>query len=427
MNNKRIGSYTGLWLFFLAWPFGAFILSLKHIINRHYQKIIIAFAFLFGYTVFFYGGDIVRYQGFYKAVSTYSWSEFFRILFNPFDLNIQAFYSGAEKPDRYAFILQFIFSRLTENSRWMFGFISAVFTALYLRFMNEVLKETKWVNNNFAQKIFFVFLLVVIPFYVGVTGIRFWTALFVFMLFTIRYVKTEGNKYILYAASSMFIHYSFFLPLLILIIYKLTGYKKNIVALFVLVGILSFINGTIGTKINLLQQVTTPFENTTIFEAAQSYTDYDILQERHIRLSQTNWYVTLRSNLLLFFLLTLTLLEYLRVFKFRETAFTKKLFPIVIFFFIFTILTIDMGSLGRFNYIFYLFAISRYIILIGRQPNDKKLKYAGMILFPILVLWILVIARGGFYFVDPLLLVGNPIILFLEQSSISLSELLVGH
>ena len=132
----KIKVYHVLYLSFFIWPFGAFLFSLMHIFNKHYQKVIIAFSFLFGYSVFFYGGDIVRYDNFYKVVSIYSWSDFFKIIFNPFDLSIQAFYAGAEKPDRYTFLLQFLFNRFTENSRWMFGFISVVFTALYLGYVN---------------------------------------------------------------------------------------------------------------------------------------------------------------------------------------------------------------------------------------------------------------------------------------------------
>lgn len=425
--KNRVGANTGLWLFFFIWPFGAFLLSIRHILNKHYQKVIIAFAFLFGYSVFMYGGDIERYAEMYRIIDGYTWTDFFYILFNPLEQTAQTFYAGVNKPDRYAFTLMFLFSRITDDPRLMFSFISIVFTALYLAYVNEILENTIWLSRNLTQKIFFAFLLVIIPFYVGVTGIRFWTALFVFMIFLMRYIKTNNKKYILYSAASMFFHYSFFVPFLITLFYAFAGYNKKIVYSLLFIGMVVFFSSSIGQKLTFLQNLAAPFQESVVYQSAESYTNIELLEERFERTSETNWYVSLRSDSILYFLIIISFLEIFGFLKFNENQLTKRMFPLIVIFLIYTLLTIDLGSLGRFKNIFYLLALGRYVILVGLQPFNMKLKVASRVLIPILLLWVLVVGRGGFYFVDPLLLVANPIILFFEQSSISLSQLLVGH
>jgi hypothetical protein len=86
-----------------------------------------------------------------------------------------------------------------------------------------------------------------------------------------------------------------------------------------------------------------------------------------------------------------------------------------------------MGSLSRFKYVYFLLLLSRFVILAGLQPENKKMKAITKIFVPFLALYILVTFRAGFYFVDPLLLINNSLTMFFLNSDISLSEFIVGH
>jgi hypothetical protein len=120
-------------------------------------------------------------------------------------------------------------------------------------------------------------------------------------------------------------------------------------------------------------------------------------------------------------------LEFFGFLKFNTDSYIKRLDGLLLTFFSIAILSSNLGSLGRFAYVFYLFSIIKLLYLSRLNINNKHFKTMASILLPILVLHVVLSLRAGFYSVDPYLIIGNPILFLFTQSDISLSEFLVGH
>ena len=190
---------------------------------------------------------------------------------------------------------------------------------------------------------------------------------------------------------------------------------------------LIFITSSVSSSLNTINKISSNFEETSINESISGYTDEDNLNQRKTAIDQANWYVRFNSQFVLYLFLIIGFFDVLGLFRFKENTFLENTYPLMVIFLALTLLTIDLGSIARFRYVFYLIILSRYTILAGLQPFDIKLKFVSLTFLPILSLYAIVSMRSGFYTVDPLLLINNAFTTFLIHSDISLSELLIGH
>ena len=428
MRNKP-AAIPYLWGLFIFWPFGAFILALRKIRIKRYQGLILLFSFLFGYSVYLYSGDIVRYGESFLVITNYTWSDYWFLVSHTLSPDKFINYSPNvvnTQPDIYALSLQFIVSRFTENPRWFWAIVSVVYTGFFLMFINEVSKEVKWVNSR-VQTVFFVFLLMIVPFYVGVTGVRFWTALFLFMTFTIRYVRTGEVKNILILSISVLIHFSFVIPVVLLILYRFIKLSKLFSTSLIIASIFIFFYLPESEFLNTIQNNMGVLDETTIKERIEGYTDEENIGARRDLISATNWYVTARANAIVYFFLLIFILEYFNFFNWRYNSFLHKLNPLLLVFFCVTLISFNLPSIARFQYVFFLLLLIHLTVIAGSNLRSKKLTIIAYIMLPILLLHTVVILRAGFYTVDPFLIIGNPLSLFFEHSDVSLSEFIIGH
>jgi hypothetical protein len=428
MSISRL-SRGSLYFLFFIWPFASFLLAAGRIVSKQYQGVILLFSFLFGYSVYLYSGDILDYERSFYQVHDYSWDDFLYLISHVLSadkLNHYTTNTVNQQPDIYALTLQFLVSRFTDNPRWFWAIVSLLYTYIFLKFINEVALQIKW-TNKWPQKIFFLYLALVIPFYVGVTGVRFWTALFFFMVFAMRYVRTNELKYIFIAALSTVIHYSFLVPLVLLFAYRYIKISRVLTIFLVLLSLTYFSLSSNTQMLGAIQSNLTFFGETTIGSRAEGYSDVEIFGQRIEKSSGANWYKQLQPQALHYFLTIVFLLEFFGLFKWRSNAFLDRLYPFIIIFFCLALLSFSLGSIGRFKNIFYLATLFRYTALCGLNPDSRSLRNLSYIIVPILFLHVMVSFRGGFYYVDPLLLIGNPVVLFLVQSGQSLSEFLIGH
>ena len=419
-----------LWIIFLISPFFAFLIALKKGFNTYYQPIILGFSFLFGYSVFFWGGDILRYAATYEIVKNYSWSDFWFILSHRFDAEALSRYPANlvnRKPDIYALVLQFFVSRFAESNRLFFALVSLIYTKFFLMFLNMVYTKLEIRPKKVLHYVFIVFLIVIIPFYVGVTGIRFWTALFLFIYFVLRYFDTPKFKFIILSGLSLLIHYSFFVPFTILVLFHVVPVKRFTAKILVAFSLLVFFVSSTTSIMNSIEDVLYFTEGTTIEGEVQGYTNEELLDQRKERNSTNNWYVSLRSDSLFYVLILFMSLEFFGILKLNDTDFTRRLYPLLVLFFCLTLLTYHLGSLGRFKNIFYLLTFARYVLIFPGNINVFLFRLMGYILIPVLILYILVTFRVGLYFVDSYLIINNSIGVFFLNSSESISEFLVGH
>lgn len=410
-------------------PIIPFLFAARNIWNKRYHFAVLIFSFWFGYSVFLYSGDILEYEKSFPIVANYTWRDFFSILsdtysddkFNVYEENVVI-----SKPDMYALCMQFFVSRVTNESRAFFALVSLIYTYFFLKFIQEVILATG-TSKSKMFKIFGVFLLFIVPFYVGVTGIRFWTALFLYMLFTMRYLRTGSLKSLMLTGLSILIHYTFMFPVLVLLTYQFLKLSKTFSRVLVVASIFYFLLASTTGVLGFIEQSLSIFNETSISETASSYTNSEVLNQRLNSTGEANWYVLLRSTLITYSFIVIFILEYFKIIQFRKFSFIERITPLQVIFFCIAMFTINLGSLARFNYIFQMLTIIKMMYIVVREPNNRRLKILSNTLIPVIALHILVSLRAGFYYVDPLLVIGNPIVFLTTQSSISLSEFLVGH
>ena len=431
MNNSKSYIATS-WFIFIIWPFFSFVNALRDVSNRSNQIIFLAFSFLFGYSVFYStgGGDIMRYELGFNQVANYRWNDFFFFLKHPLSIERYNFYeinAMNSKPDIYALSLSFFVSRFTENPRWFWAFASSIYTFTVLHFFNSIKYEVNWVKNSFSQSVFFIALLLIVPFFVGVTGIRFWPALFIFTTYSLKFFNDRKLKYLLLASISMLFHYTFLFPLIIMLLTSIIPNSRFIFKVLTLVGITLFTVNTVTSSLNLFSSVASTFEETSIEKSMESYGNEEILESRKENYNRTNWYVRFNQFSIFYFLVFIGILDVLGVFRYEENSFLYRTYPLFFIFLLLSLLTDELGSIGRFKYVYFLLLLSRLLILSGLQPNKRIFKGIALPLLPILIMYTLVSFRTGFYLVDPTLLINNVFAIFFTESEVSLSEFLVGH
>lgn len=419
----------GLLFLSIVWPASAFALAAGKIWEKQYHIIILIFSFWFGYYVNFYSGDILRFEKAYHEIAQYSWSDYFYLVGNFSSLDKLSKIKGNSvnsKPDIYALSLQFFISRFTENSRWFFAFVSLFYTFFFLKFLDEVLLVTGKVNKP-AWYLFLWSLVLIVPFYVGVTGVRFWTALFVFMWFAMKFMRTGRYINIAWAGASALIHYTFLFPLAILLVFPLLRAYKwlSIIIIPLSIGVYFVSSNTEILKFLIENQGA--IEETAIGDASAGYLSEDLLEGYLNKSTQVNWYVSLRTDMVFYFFIFIFLLESLGVFRWITDKYLDKSYVLCVLFFAISIVTMELGSMNRFKYVFFLLIAVRLLYLVKLNPSSFTLKLVAFSLAPIMVFYTIINFRGGLYFVDPLLLIGNPMSFMLMHSGTSLSEFLVGH
>ncbi len=418
------------WFAFAVWPFGMFLYSLKNIFNKNNQHIILAFSFLYGYSVFLFSGDILGYEKSFHQMIDLNWNDYWYLVTTRF-LSKEVITSTESlihtQPDYFALSLQFFIGRFTDNPRWFWAVVSLIYTSFTLNFFNYIYSKTNWIQNSFSQKIFFIGLILIVPFYVGVTGVRFWTALFLFISYAVKFLHTKRVLYFIIASMSALIHFSFILPIFLLLLSFLLPMSRFIYKIIIMISLAIMFASSVSSSLSFIANLSSNMEESAITERTESYTDEDGLEHRYKKRSNTNWYVRYSANAVLYFFIFLGVIDVLGLFRYKENKFLYNTFPLIFVFLVLTMLTKDLGSISRFRYALYLLILSRYSVLIGLQPNDIRLNGLANFFVPILSLFVIVSLRTGFYYVDPLLLINNSILTFFVHNDISLSELLIGH
>lgn len=411
-------------------PFWGLIIGLKNISDKSFHFFILFFAFWYGYSIIFIeGADHTQYKETYSDVEKYDLNDYTFLVTHALSidrLNNLNENTVNNKPDLFALSLMFLITRITDNPRWFFAFVSLIYFFLFLSFKSELLKYTEYARNKYFQVIF-LFILLILPFHVGVTGVRFWTALFYVLWVYLKFLNNKKKRdFILLLWISVLIHYSFAIPCLLISIFINFNFSAKFIKPFLpILFLLYFLSA--ATSLTYISSFLNVFEETSVKESAETYTDKEYLNERKLDESSTNWYVRVREFAINNLFIIFYLLELSGFVKFKNNN-NNSIDMLTFVFFILTLLTSGLGSIGRFKYLFYILGLIRLLKIIKLDININIFKKYYTIFSLILILHVLVSNRGAFYSVDPLLVVGHPLLfLFDIHSTTSLSEILVGH
>lgn len=419
-----------MFLLNLIYPFLSFTTAVRHFFTQKYTTTLLFFAFWFGYTVVYYSGDIISYKDDFEYLAEYTYKDYFYQLINNFNEENKYKYSDHNvynsKPDIYALTLGFWVSRFTNEPRWFFAVVSILYFYFMIKFLYETIRFTR-ISTRYNYKLYFVALALIVPFYVGVTGVRFWTALFFFLWMLVRFLNNRKFKYILLCGLSSLIHYTFAFPFIVVLIAYFIPINKILYKYIILLGLIYIPLAPYTSNLGIIKSIVERIDQPSIQRVSAGYLDQNYLDNREKSIQEANWYVSWRSKLLNLFFFSFFIVDFFFLSKLLESyrsPFFNKLYYL---FFIIALFTLNLGSLNRFLYIFHALSLIRCMQYARASLKSKILSFFNIVFIPILILHVLVTFRAGFYFVDPLLLIGNPIVFLILNSEISLSELLIGH
>lgn len=392
-SNRRINIYP--FLIYLLSPLVSIILALRNLRAPWAKDVVWLFTIFYGFTLYIASGsgaDAVRYKDTLIEMAKS-------------DLSLQSlgdlFYS---EEGGYIDIAQplitFFVSRFTDNYKFLFAVFGFFYGYLYSRNLWYLIDRAGDRISRWAG-----ILLIIFAFIVGIAsmnGLRFWTATHLFFFGLMPYIVEGRKKSLWISACSVFVHFSFVLPLVVLLIYMFFGNKlKFYFLLFVISFFISELN------MELLTNATSIFP-AIVQKKARSYMNEDYIENVQEVKASRSWFIGVSSKAVAYTIVVLALVIFLRREKYLEDEQLLHLFCVgLLFYGVFNILN-AVPSVGRFLSLSKMLLISCCFWIYNRYP-DVVLKRIIILAVPGLSLFLLLQLRIMAGYSSYLLFLGNPI------------------
>lgn len=348
--NEMRSQYLLMLLLFVFWPFGAFLYALYNYTEKISKIVFIIFTALFGYSLVAESSGLDLYR-------------VMQLLPDAYGQSLQSFIANRSahgSVDIYRDAVTFLVSRFTKNPKWLmcvFGLIAGyVYTKVLSLFINEYPGK-----NIYTYLIIFTFsCLIGID---SIAGVRFGLASYVFFYGALNVVLYGDKRYLLVAASSVLIHFSYLAAFLLLLIYvfvKLERYQKLIYAILILSFILP----------DIMQSYIVQYSG--IFGGGiKARTElYSNLTE-DMDLKNAVWFVRLRIAVMMIFCYLILFITRLKKQSLHYSEGLNKLFFFSLLMLIFVNFTMDIPHFGyRFQFIFIIFSFFYLYIVYTENPKS---------------------------------------------------------
>lgn len=313
------------YLLFIIWPIVGMLFSAINFKHKSSRITLILFSILFGLTLVVYsqGIDSYTYAESFKEISKLPFSNVWQIF-------SRSYINDTGELDFFLPILFFIVSRFTDNGQVLFAVFALILSSILIANL-KMLYQSYSLNKNKNSILFILFFVSIVPI-TNINHFRWYTALLAFTLGCQHILLKENKKYILLALSAAAIHFSFVIPLVILVIHLFLG---NRFLLYYLILISSF----------LLADLTLPYLQTFIEgfskgiqERVGSYTADNYVDEVKNKTGQRLWILLYSTSIAKYYLLAVMI--YLKHFT---VLFTKKVDNL----YAFSILIFSLANFGR--------------------------------------------------------------------------------
>lgn len=405
------------WIIFFVLPLFAFLISLRNYKCREYRIFILLFGVLYGFTFIpIVPSDGSKYAKKFEEIERYDWNEYV------YDVT-HILKAGAENPDLYGYTIFFITSKFSKDAKFFFMVAGLVYFLVFLRLISSIYDLTEGIKGKYYFW-FFLGCVFIVNFSLGMNGIRFPLAFMVFSYGALKLVITNEIKYLGIALLSPFIHFMFVFPALFLMLYRFVPFSRNHAFLLIFLFLAMFFGRIFHSYI---------FNNASIFgdpfEARlEGYTSDAWIEARENHVTEWNWYVRFRLYSSYYFSVLALIIAWIWKRKFCQNDISERLFVLAL---LMTIVSFITGSLvdalsNRFTSLAELFTLILLFYLAYINKHSALLKILSWIYIPVFIIKALVIFRADLYTVSPYLIFGNPILMLLYESSVSLQELILG-
>jgi hypothetical protein len=327
--------------------------------------------------------------------------------------------SESGKLDIYQPIVTWLLSYFTDNPQWLFALFASVFGWFWFRNIRLIIQQLP-VHTDWILVLFLLLFAMINPIW-EINGVRMWTAAQIFVYGLLLIFLTENKKGYAYCVAALFVHFSFALPLGILLAYRFLPKHIN---LFFGAYVLSLFVRELNVE--LIQQY---FELLPDFLQTRKGYVSDASMEQFQEMQTTggglSWHVLLaeRVQRYLFLLLSLLLYAGIKLRPSEQTLFVSRIFNFALFLSAFANAAANLPSGGRFLIIAQSVMLVSFLLFygwLGRQSFwQRNILKAST---PFLVFLLLFKLRTGFDFISITTIIGNPLIAMLVTDNVPLIE-----
>lgn len=326
--------------------------------------------------------------------------------------------AGSTDPELYIPVTYYLLSRLTDSIAVFFGF-HALFYAFFFVGSIRLLYNMVGKGPSGIALVTLLFVVFLFPIH-QINAVRWFTAMWVFVYFFLKYVKGE-KKCLYFTFLAGLVHFSLYVPALFLFLSTFIGYRPYL--LIVTLG-MSFLVPRISSSYLVENKQVIgiqSIENRTI-----DYTNEDYVELRQNHLQTLNWYVTLRYTLVHYFLVFLALLflykNRSRLKKLNDPVF-KRMLTFILLWAILVNLTFEIPSFGgRMRFLLWVLMAS-FLYYTSDWILIRRKRLVNLVGYSIIILYALVDFRAYSFNISANWLIGNPLFLALGLNEFNLNEL----
>lgn len=218
---------VGQFLLFFIWPFGSFVTSVATLnLYKSSRIIFVLFAMLYGYTFVFDQSEFGSDNGRVKE-------EFF--LVSKMDIKgFTEFIALESTTDVFLPVSYYLVSKVSNDAHVLYGFFALIYSFFFILSFMIVFRIIDGKKLNYSLIILLFLFLLYIRFS-AINGVRFWIACFIYIYSVLKIVIYSKYNYLILLFTTPFIHFSYFLGVLIILTYLLIG--RKLVYCYVLFGI----------------------------------------------------------------------------------------------------------------------------------------------------------------------------------------------
>ena len=400
--------------YFIVFPFYGLIQAIKNYRLPWAKNMVWLFVIFYGYTMFRPEGmDSTRYA--LKLERVYSedrtWNNF-----------VASFYSvdenGNAAVDIYEPLMTNFVSLFSNNGSILFAFFGLVYGYFFSRNIWFLIDEFK---AQLQSKLVFILLIAftsVIGFW-ELNGVRMWTAAQVFFYGAFLFLYQKKTKGIYFILASALIHFSFFLPIAIFLLYTVFKLPFRLVYIFFIASFfMSFFNVTTVSSFltSVLPEVLLP--------RVKSYTNEEYIEGYEAFNQGGNWYILYFGKVLNYCIAFLVTVIY---FAKNQSYLKDKSFAKFASFSIFLLgmsnLLSSLPSGERYLILAQFFGVAVTVLYFSKyySLNYKK---AVAVASPFLLFFIIISFRKSFDTVSLMTVFTNPVIATIFDTPVPLIDLI---
>lgn len=409
------------WYLFLLSPFITGILAVKNYRSPWAKNIIWAFVVFYGFTF----GTAQETSTGSKIADIARYSNELKDLYQQ-DLSFEQIvklYRDNEDIDIVRLTLAIAISRVSDNQQILTAIYGLIFGFFYSRNIWFVLERIKGKIKPVALFLLIAYVLVD-PIW-NINGFRFHTAVQIFIYGLLPFLFDGKKKGIIISSLSFLFHFSFLLPIGVLLIYFLVGNRTIIYFVFFVATIL-----TSNINIGGVNEIIDENAPDALAERTATYRSEDRVENFREGTgfadnSDTVWYAVYYLKALYWSLMAFLIFLFFKRKKLQQNS--QRLFDS----FSFTLLlwgvanimnTLPSGS--RFLAVAALSALPLIIFYIQQEPNEKYLSKKVKMASPALLLFIIISIRMGLYSLSVNTFLANPIIVLITDYNFALNDLI---